>query len=75
VGESFIIAAVAGNVAVELRRPVLAVRPWLVAVLWAAVPKAAVDKDDDAQDWKSHITPTPETGRAPALPESQTASM
>lgn len=48
-------ATVASTVLSDLRLPVGAIGRRKSAVLWAAVPKAAIDEDSDLPTWKDEI--------------------
>ena len=46
---------IASFVTFELRMPVRSIARWLSTVDWTAMPKAAVDEDDQSVTWKNKI--------------------
>jgi len=53
----FVHGAVAGNVALELRTPVVGVGLRLSSVLWASVPEATVDEYGESRASKHDVGP------------------
>jgi len=55
VGERLVYGEVAGNVALELRTPVVGVGLRLSSVLWASVPEATVDEYGESRASKDDV--------------------